>query len=103
MADERRLWFGILAAPAGWTVSELAGASVGGTFAVVLALLAAAVSAAGAATAYRVFRRRAGDAGLTETRAADRVEFMALAGLIISGFLLLNILFFVLLPLLVAP
>jgi hypothetical protein len=113
---ERRLWFGILAAPVAWTLNELVGVSVVGRvcgqqelstlqWAVLfgLAAAAAAVALAAGLTAYRLFRRWTPDLKFTHAEGWTRVEFMAMMGVIISGFLLLNIVFFGIMPLFVNP
>lgn len=119
-ATERRLWFGILAPPAAWTAAELVGyALVGRTcgaggpaagpatwqwtalFSVTAS--AAAVTLGAMAIAYGVFRRRTGGAPLTRTDARDRVEFMAAGGVILGSMLLLNIVYFGIMPMIVDP
>lgn len=117
-SPERRLWFGLLAAPAAWTLHETAGyvivargcalgggelpawaiAAVGG-----LSLLAAGVAAAGGVVAHGVFRKHTGSVPVTRTDGWGRVEIMAAAGVFVSAALLLNILMFGVLPFLLEP
>lgn len=95
--DLSRLWFGLVAAPAAWTVAELAGyviasndCSRGSSTVVGLSALMAVLAAAGLFVALRNLR-----AGETRER------FMALAGVLVSGLLLLNIVYFGVPPFLV--
>lgn len=125
---ERRLWFGLLAAPLAWMVAEVVGFAVvgrtctaGGSgpgmrsslapgldtwhWVVLLGvpLAAAALSAAGLVTAVGVFRRWTGAVRMREAEGWNRVEFMAIAGAIVSAMLLLNIAYFAIMPLIVDP
>lgn len=126
---ERRLWFGLLAAPAAWTIAELVGYGVigracrplalprgfepvigaaelqTGQWLVVLGLQAAAAAVAVAAIlmAYGVFRRWTGRVPITRAEGWNRVEFMAIGGVIVSSALLLNIIYFGVMPLIVEP
>lgn len=114
---ERRLWFGLLAAPAAWTISEIVAVSVLGRscdsgptlsawqWVTLLGVSAAAivVAAAAAVVSYRTFKARTRGGKVTAAEGWDRVEFMAQLGFFLSLLLLLNIVFFGLTPLLVDP
>ena len=95
--DLSRLWFGLVAAPAAWTVAELAGyiissndCSRGSSAVVGLSGLMAVLAGAGLFVALRSLR--AGEA---------RERFMALGGVLVSALLLLNIVYFGVPPFLV--
>jgi hypothetical protein len=97
------LWFGILVGPAAWMVQELLGwffgervcgamsiAGVRTTLAVIsVAALAAAV--AGAMTGWRNLRRATAGGRPLQTEGADRVEFMSMAGVLVSSVFALGI------------
>ena len=124
---ERKLWFSILAPPAAWTVAEIAGAAVAGRacgpwslpgdggltgqleawqwlMVIAVPFVAAGIAVAGLMLAIGVFRRwRTSAHRITRASGWNRVEFMAMAGAIISFFLLLNIVFFAVMPLIVDP
>lgn len=119
-STERRLWFSILAAPAAWTVAEVVAFAASGRkcgvhgtsgalgpleWALVIGvpLAAALVAGAGLLVAIRVFRSWTGPVPITRAEGWNRVEFMAIAGAIISLLLLLNIVYFAVLPLIVDP
>lgn len=120
-ATERKLWFSILAPPAAWTVAEIVGAAIVGRTcgpsslsgemdtwqwiaALAVPIAGAAVAVAGLLVAIAVFRRwRTSGSRITRAEGWNRVEFMAMAGAIISFFLLLNIIFFAVMPLIVDP
>lgn len=127
-STERRLWFGLLAAPLGWSVSEVvvfavvgrrcaAGGSGAGMESSLTAslhtwhwivllgvpLAAAALAVAALVTSVGVFRQWTGAIRITEAEGWSRVEFMAIAGAIVSTLLLLNIVYFAVMPLLVDP
>ena len=117
---ERRLWFSILAPPAAWTIAQLASYSVVGRvcgdharassleswqYAAVLGIPAAMalVTLAALLVALGTFRRWSGNVRITEAEGWNRVEYMAIAGAIISFFLLINIIYFGIMPLIVDP
>ena len=117
---ERRLWFSILAAPIAWAVAELASYALVGrvcrpasataaldTWQWVavfgIPLLCALVALAALLTALGVFRRWTGPVKVTRAEGWNRVEFMALFGGIVSLLLLLNIIYFGVLPAIVEP
>lgn len=113
---ERRLWFGVLGAPVAWTLHELVGASVAGRRCVEegameswqwltiigVSVLATLTAAAAAWVAYRVYREHSSQK-ITEAEGWDRIEFMAIAGVIISLALLGNIILMGVMPAIVAP
>lgn len=116
-APDRRLWFGILAPFVAWTLNELAGYVIadrscvagGGSLTTAgwiglftLNLLALAVAAGAGVVSHRVFREWSSQP-LPRSEGWGRVEFMALAGVFISGLLLLNILYFGIMPFIVDP
>jgi hypothetical protein len=97
--DLPRLWFGLVAAPAAWTVAELVGyivasndCSRGNPVVVGLSALMAVLAAAGLFVALR-------NLGAGESRE----RFMALSGVLVSALLLLNIVYFGVPPFLVNP
>lgn len=114
---ERRLWFGILAGPTAWTVHEIASYAIAaescgragelgaaGWFGLVgIDVLAAALTAAALRVAYGVFRAASGGGRITAAEGWGRVEFMAMAGVFTSALLLLNIIYFSIMPLLIDP
>ena len=114
---ERRLWFGILAGPFAWTAHELIGLAIVGRRCMDdadmdplgywllfgIGLAAAAITAAGAWVAFRVFREWTDQKKLTRAEGWDRVEFMAIAGVIISIALLANIILMAVMPAIVNP
>lgn len=117
---ERRLWFSILAPPAAWTVAQLASYAVVGRVCdehtlvgsletwqmiAVLAIPAAMaiLTLAALVVAVRTFRRWSGNVRITEAEGWNRIEYMAIAGAIISFFLLLNIVYLAVMPLIVDP
>lgn len=117
---ERRLWFSLLAAPLAWTAAQLGAYVVAGRdcgvqgpggvldgwqWLAVLGIPAAAalVALAGLVVAVGVFRRWSGPVSITRAEGWNRVEFMSLVGAIVSVVLLLNIVFFGIMPLIVDP
>ena len=113
---ERRLWFGILGAPFAWTLHELVGSSVVGRRCVEegaleawqwatiigVSILATLIAAAATWSAFRVYREN-GSVRITKAEGWDRVEFMAIAGVIISAVLLINIILMGVMPAIVSP
>lgn len=114
---ERRLWFGILGGPTAWTVNEIASYAIaaercdvgagldviGWTGLVGISVLAAALTIAAGWIAYGIFRDASGDGRITVAEGWGRVEFMAMAGVFTSALLLLNIVYFSIMPLLIDP
>lgn len=105
-----RLWFGLLAAPFAWTAQGALGWFFGGRICTsmsipsvrlaiaLVSLAAAALAAWGLLTAWRSWRQT-GDRGTFEAR--DRVAFMSMAGIFVSGSFLLGTLWAGLTPLLI--
>jgi MFS family permease len=126
-ATERKLWFSILGPAAAWTVAEVVGAGLAGRVcspvglapeqgltatlgtwqwiaAFAIPLAAGIIATSGLLLAIGVFRRwRTSADRITRAEGWNRVEFMAMAGAIISFSLLLNIVYFALLPAIVDP
>lgn len=96
-------WFSLLAAPVAWSLQELFGWYFGarvcaalplGGVRVVLgaaSLVALAVSVWGALVGWRNLQRTSGGTTLLGTDANERVEFMSLAGLLVSSVFVLGI------------
>jgi len=116
----RRLWFSILGPPTAWTLAELVGvASVraicttgNGPAALAtwqwllllgIPVAAAIIAAAGLLVGVGSFCRTSGGMRFLHAEGVDRVQFMAMAGIIISSFLLLNIIYFGVMPVIVDP
>lgn len=117
----RRLAFGVFAAPVAWTVHEMVAVALVGrtcqlgdelsnwqwTALTVLTVLAAILALAGLLTAYGAFRRWGRETGkrerLTRAEGWDRVQFVALTGVFVSAILLLNIIYFGVMPMIVEP
>lgn len=111
----RRLAFALLAAPLMWSLHELASlVVVDGTcerasettqrlLLAAISVAAAAVAGGGLACGYGVFRHRRGGEGLFAAEGWDAVQFLALFAVFVSGLLLLNILYFSVVPFLVEP
>ncbi|MCW8195833.1 hypothetical protein F6455_13645 [Proteobacteria bacterium 005FR1] len=114
----RRLAFGVFAAPVAWLLHEIIGVSIIGRhcaagaadlqpwawIALVLLSAAAIVTAASAIiTAWRVFRERFHGQSITRVEGWSRVQFVSIFGVFVSSFLLLNILYFSVLPFVVDP
>lgn len=113
----RRLVFGIGAAPLAWLVHEVTGFAIVGRNcpsnvglvtwqwvalgAITVVSLGLAVT--GALVSLRVFRSWRRDARLTRSEGWDRIEFLALFGVFTSLLLLLNLVFFSVLPLVLEP
>jgi hypothetical protein len=116
-STNRRLAFGVLAAPTAWLIHEIAGVAIVGRNCQLaedisswqwvaltgLTVFAAALAIAGGLSAFRVFRRYDPAGRVTRAEGCDRVEFVALFGIFISAFLLLNIIYFGVMPLVVEP
>lgn len=75
----------------------------GFAFLLALSIAAIAVSLYGGIVAYRVFRERSVERDILKSEGRGRVEFMAMAGVLVSALLLLNIVFFTVIPFLVDP
>ena len=101
--DRRALWFGLLAAPAAWTIQGLLGwwagericgdlsiAGVRGLTALG-SMLALIVALAGVATAWRAWLTTTSAPHPIHAEAWDRVEFMALGGFLVSSAFTLGI------------
>jgi len=95
--DSRSLWFGLVAAPLAWTVQGLLGwffgervcvsmapASVRVTLAVI-SVAALLVAITGIGTGLRTWRRASDAPHPVHAEAWDRVEFMALGGVLVSS------------------
>lgn len=114
---DRRLAFGLFAPPVAWFAHEVAGVAIVGRHCAtadsllgwqwvaltVLSLGAAAVAVAAAIGAYRVFRRHTRGGSVTEAEGWSRVEFLSLLGMFLSALLLLNIVYFGVMPFVVEP
>ena len=99
---ERRLWFGLLAAPVAWGIEGLAGWAIGGHVCSglaigtarglvgVISLVMLAVGAAGLLAAWRSWQEVA---SLPHPR-GDRVQFMAMGGVLVSVPFLIGIFWF---------
>lgn len=112
----RRLAFGVFAAPVAWFLHEIIGVAVTGrhceasmiadwqwTVYVILPIVAAAIALAGLVTAYGVFRHNFQGKKITRVEGWGRVEFVAVFGVFLSSFLLLNIIYFGVMPFVVDP
>lgn len=113
-----RLWYGLLAAPAAWTLHEVGGYAVMGaacrgggaglptwawaTF-VALSVVSVGVAASGALVARGVFRRSTGPVSVWRAEGGGRVELMAVLGTLVSTLLLMNIVLFSVMPLFLRP
>lgn len=107
---ERRLAFGVFAPPVAWFVHEIVGVSITGRncdagldgwqWAVLIgvSVAAAAVAVVAGLFSYRIFRGWTHGGSPTEAEGWDRVEFVSLFGMFISGLLLLNIIYFGAMP-----
>jgi len=116
-ATDQRLRFGVFAAPIAWVLHEVIGVAVVGRACYgnaqltawqwitlgAVSIVAALVAVAGGLSAYRVFRQWENGARITRAEGWDRVEFVSLMGMFLSGFLLLNIIYFGVMPLVVDP
>lgn len=117
-SPEKRLWFGVLAAPAAWTLHEVVGYAVVArgcmlgdgslpTWAwsayIGISLLAVLAAAAGGWVALAAFRRATGPTPVWRTEGWGRMELMGAAGVFISAALLLNIVLFGIMPLFLDP
>lgn len=113
----RRLAFGIAAAPAAWSIHEVAGFAIVGrnclandelmtwqwVVLITLTVFSIGLAVAGALTSLRVFRSWRRGGRLTRAEGWDRVEFLALFGIFTSVLLLLNLIYFSVLPLVLEP
>ena len=107
----RKLAFGVFGAPIAWAVNETVNAGIVGQScsprgvvpggvewaATIVTLCAAIVAAAAVVVALQEFRR-ASNAGVARAEGWGRVEFVAQFGVLLSSLLLLNIVFFGLVP-----
>ncbi|HEX5420739.1 MAG TPA: hypothetical protein VFY39_12130 [Gammaproteobacteria bacterium] len=114
---ERRLLFAVLGAPIAWALHEVVDFSVigrrceiqGGLVvwqwgAVIgVGVLAFAIAALAAITAFRLFHRWPREAALLKAEGWNRVSFMALLGFFLSVILMVNIIYFGLTPWVVHP
>ena len=114
---DRRLAFGVFAAPLAWLVHEIAGLAIigrhcqdGGDLAgwqwtalVILPVAAAGIALAGVIVAFSTFRDVRPDSRITKVEGWSRVEFVAVFGAFLSGLLLLNIIYFGVMPFVVEP
>jgi hypothetical protein len=102
MTDTRRLWFSLLAPPAafgaegafGWAVGSgvCTSVSIGTarTLVAVVSLVMLAIAAAALMTGIGSYR----EALVTRHAAADRVEFMALGGVLVSASFVVGVIWF---------
>lgn len=114
---ERRLLFALLAAPVAWMLHEVVGFSVVGRRCAVqggllvwqwaaligVGALSFGVAALAAVIAYGIFRGWSQEAAILKSEGWNRVSFMARLGFFLSMILLVNIVFFGLLPWIVHP
>lgn len=103
LVDRRSLWFGLLAAPLAWTFQGLLGwwagerictdLSITGVriLVAIVSLLALIVALAGVAVAFRAWNAASSAPHVVHAEAWDRVEFMALGGLLVSSAFTLGI------------
>lgn len=111
-----RLAFALFAGPVAWTAHQLVGVAVtgractGATLAAwqwtvlwVVTATAVGLTVAGIGVAYRAFRGWNRDTPVSHAEGWDRVEFLSLLAMFIGGYLLLNIIYFGIMPLLVDP
>lgn len=118
----RRLAFGVFATPVAWFLHEIIGVSIVGrncqpaqgigggdiaawqwTLLVIVPIAAAATALAGVIVAFRVFRKEDPGAKITRVEGWNRVQFVAVFGALLSSFLLLNIIYFGVMPFVVEP
>lgn len=117
-ATDRRLVFAVFAPPIAWFVHEVVGVSVVGRECdkadvlaawqwitlVAVSVTAAAIAIAGFFVSLGIFRRWSrSSASARDAEGRGRVEFVALLGMFLSGLLLLNILYFGVMPFVVQP
>ena len=117
-SPEKRLWFGLLAGPAAWTLHEVGGYAVAANGCALgadalpawswiglaaLTVVSLGTTAAAGWVALREFRRATGPVPVYRTEGWGRVEFMAAGGVFVSAALLLNMLMFGVMPLIVDP
>jgi len=101
--DTRALWFGLVAAPLAWTTQGLLGWFFGarvcasmtpGSVRVtlgIISLIALAIAIAGIGAGLRNWRRASDAPHPVHAEAWDRVEFMALGGVLVSSAFTLGI------------
>lgn len=113
-ADRRWLIFAVFGAPVMWALNQTVGLTVVGhgchrlgkaglTGVAVISGIAMVVALAGLFSGYRVFRRYSGGERLFSAEGYQSVQFIALFGTFVSGLLLLNLIYFGLMPFLVNP
>lgn len=116
-ATDRRLAFAVFAPPIAWFVHEIVGVAVVGrecdksdvlaawqwSTLIAVSLAAAAVAIVGLFASLRIFHRWTGGAPLRRAEGRRRVEFVALLGVFLSALLLLNIIYFGVMPFVVQP
>jgi hypothetical protein len=107
----RKLAFGVFAAPVAWGVNEIVNVAMLGHscsprvtvpgnlewIASVVTVCAAIVAGAGALVALNAFRKTS-PVGVTRAQGRGRVEFIAQFGFLLSSLLLVNIVFFAFVP-----
>lgn len=111
----RKLAFGVLATPLAWFINEIAGVAIVGRDCApgdspssvhwiaigLVTLCALGIAIAGVITSWRVLHSR--HSAVFKAEGWNRVEFIALFGLFVSALLLLNMIFFGVMPLVVEP
>lgn len=116
-STDRRLAFSVFAPPLAWFAHETIGVAVVGrhcaaadhltggqwTMLIASAAVAAAIAVTACVIAYRIFSRQAPAGRITEAEGWGRVEFISLLGMFVSVLLLLNIVYFALMPFVVNP
>lgn len=116
---ERRLWFGVLAAPVAWSLHEVVGYTTVGQGCVLgretltagswmlfigVSLACMGLAAAGGWAAWASFRRSTGHpVPVWRTEGWGRAELMGAFGTLLSAILLLNMLMFSVAPLFLDP
>lgn len=114
----RRLAFAVFAAPVAWLLHEIIGVSIIGrhcaagatqlqpwawTALIIVSLVAIVTATAAILAAFRVFRERSHGQKITRVEGWSRVEFVSVFGVFFNSFLLLNIIYFSVLPFVVDP
>lgn len=112
----RRIAFGVFGAPAAWFLHEIASVALLGRNCAVdtlpgwkwwalatVSLAALATAAASGTAAWRAFAQHRTDGGVWHAEGWGLPEFLGLFGLFVSGLLLLNIVYFGVLPWVVEP
>jgi hypothetical protein len=95
--NPKGLWFGLIAAPAAWAVQGLLGWFFGERtcatitppsvrlIVLLISIAALLVATAGITRGWSAWRRRSDAPSLMDSDARDRVEFMAIGGLLVSS------------------